>query len=225
MLSGQVRLAAVTVNALGVVAYWGPGARRLFGLTHEQAAGLPAAAILPVSGVIDAVGDGEGAGAAYAHYPSRHDHFGDPGRPVPGPAGALGVEAAGQAAGQPSSGRFWGGGLEDGPEDVLWWACPLVGPGLQRLLVLAADGTRLDQAAGGRQVAAGFAAHRDLPGPASRAALLRQLLADLEPAERADIVGQLLAQGYPVLHTGDGHSVPLLPRGPGAALPSAGTRA
>lgn len=200
--SGELPLAAITVNGMGVVAYWGPGARRLFGLTHEQAAGLPAAAILPVSGVIDTVGDGEadGCGAAYAGY---------------GDVGA--VEPPGPE--EPSSGRFWGGGLDDGPDDVLWWACPLVGPGLQRLLVLAADGARLDRAAGGRPVAAGFVAHEELPAAAERAAGMRRLFADLEPAERADIVDQLLGQGYPVLHTGDGRRVPLLPGTPGAALP------
>jgi hypothetical protein len=201
VLSGRARLAAVTVSGLGVIAHWSPAAGRLFGLTRQEAIGRPAAAVLPVSGVIDTVGDGEAAGAAYAQFTD-----------LPG-------------TGQPTSGRFWGAGAGDGPHDVLWWACPLVGPGLLRLLVLATDGTRLEQDCGGERISAGFARHSELPRAGERAGQLRQLLTGMDDTERADIVDQLLEQGCPVLETSTGRRLPVLPRLPGAALPPTGTKA
>lgn len=232
-VTGEIPLAAVTVNGQGVISYWDAGAHRLFGLAEEDACGRPAAGILPVAGVLDSVGDGAAIGAAYAEFAEE------------------------PPLAEVSSGRFWGGrsafagamydldtGYEPGaahgsgtdtdtdtahdpgiPQDVLWWACPLIGPGLLRLLVLATDGARLQRESGGCLVSAGFAPHDTLPDREERRERLSRLLTDLEPLEREDIVGQLLDQGYPVLFTEDGRQIPVLPRLSGGALPPPADRA
>ncbi|WP_103500224.1 MULTISPECIES: hypothetical protein [unclassified Streptomyces] len=198
---GRIPLAVVTVDGLGAVTSWGGGARRLFGLRREEALGRPAAALLPVSGVIDAVGDGDAAGAAYA-------------------AATVDLGPA-----PPTSGRFWGACDGLGADDVLWWSWPLTGPGLLRLLVLATDGARLHQASGGVQISAGFAPHHSLPDAAGRVGSLLEAMTGLDPAERDDIVAQLLELGYPMLESATGQRVPVLPRLPGVAFPQAGSRA
>lgn len=198
---GRIPLAVVTVDGLGAVASWGGGAHRLFGLRREEALGRPAAALLPVSGVIDVVGDGDSLGSAYAD-----------------PAAPPGEE-------EPTSGRFWGGCEGRGSEDILWWAWPLTGPGLLRLLVLATDGARLHQASGGVQVSACFAAHRALPDPAGRAAALAAALGGLDGVDAADLTAQVLHGGHPVLESATGERVPVLPRTPGVVFPQAGARA
>lgn len=195
--AGRVPLAVVVVDTDGLVSHWSTGARRLFGITRAQAVGCPAGEILPVSGVLPP-GDGPSAEAERAD---------------PGPAldsslsGDFAYPAAGSARlDDPGRSRI----------DVLWWAYPLVGPGPERLLVLAADGARLRGAEGGadarpRTVAPGFAAHTDFPGYPELSARLPEILPNMSVQEATRIVAQVLELGYPVLEFSHHDRIPVTP--------------
>lgn len=125
--AGRVPLAVVVVDAAGLVSHWSTGARRLFGVAREDAIGCPAGELLPVSGALRQ--DGEpGPDGTYARF----------GHPLDNSlSGSVAYPAAGRArVDEPRRGRI----------DVLWWAYPLVGPGPERLLVLAADAGQLRDA-------------------------------------------------------------------------------
>lgn len=143
---GRVPLAVVVVDRDGLVSHWSRGARRLFGVPKEEAIGRTALDLLPVSGALPderdttpyAAGDGLG--------PDLESSL----------DGGLSYPAAGRA-------RLTASG--DGRVDVLWWAYPLVGPGPERLLVLAADAEGLRAGDGAfERIAPGFALHTDFPG-------------------------------------------------------------
>src|SRR4051812_755249 len=119
--AGRIPLAVVVVDREGLVTHWSQGARRLFGTAREEAVGRLAVDLLPVSGALPE-DDGNAPHGAYAAY----DGFGPD--LESSLDGRLFYPAAGRARlTAPGPGRI----------DVLWWAYPLVGPGPERLLVLA----------------------------------------------------------------------------------------
>ncbi|CAM5333862.1 SpoIIE family protein phosphatase OS=Streptomyces tendae OX=1932 GN=GUR47_01220 PE=4 SV=1 [Streptomyces tendae] len=205
-VTGRVPLAVVVVDREGLVSHWSRGARRLFGLAKEAAIGRPAPDLLPVSGVLPGDG-GEDSGSAHAAY-AGHDG------PGPGLESSLDGRSSYPAAGRA---RLT---VPDGARvDVLWWAYPLVGPGHERLLVLAADadGLRRDFADGGAEAAVaeritpGFALHTDFPGADELARRLPEILPSMSVGESARIVSQVLELGYPVLEFSRHDRVPVTP--------------
>ncbi|MHB9854662.1 SpoIIE family protein phosphatase [Streptomyces krungchingensis] len=207
---GRIPLAVVLVDRGGLVSHWSTGARRLFGTPKEAAVGRPAADLLPVSGALPEDEDTAPYGA-YAAY----DGLG------PGLETSLDGRLAYPAAGRA---RLSAG---DGDRiDVLWWAYPLVGPGRERLLVLAADAAALrlgDQDGPGRpdghpvagagieRIAPGFALHTDFPGAEELARRLPEILPSMSVGESARIVAQVLELGYPVLEFSQNDRVPVTP--------------
>lgn len=102
--------------------------------------------------------------------------------------------------------------------DVLWWAYPLVGPGPERLLVLAADAGALHrdpaldgQGAAVERIAPAFALHTDFPGADELAHRLPEILPSMSVGESARIVAQILELGYPVLEFSQNDRVPVTP--------------
>jgi serine phosphatase RsbU (regulator of sigma subunit) len=212
--AGRVRLAVVVVDRDGLVSHWSRGARRLFGTGKEEAIGRPAADLLPVSGALPDETDGTPPFRAC----SAHDGLG------PGLEssldGRLSYPAAGRArltVPQGEAGASASGGRRRA--DVLWWAYPLVGPGSERLLVLAADADRLRHAGAGEaaepgafeRIAPAFALHTDFPGAEELARRLPEILPSMSVGESARIVAQVLELGYPVLEFSQNDRVPVTP--------------
>ncbi|MET9550760.1 SpoIIE family protein phosphatase [Streptomyces sp. NPDC006627] len=129
-VAGRIPLAVVVVDGAGLVSHWSVGARRLFGHPKEEAVGRPAGDLLPVHGAIHEDDDLDGTYDALG--PGLETSLG----------GRLSYPAAGRA-------RLTGPGRRGGRVDVIWWAYPLVGPGPERLLVLAADAEALTAPEGG----------------------------------------------------------------------------
>ncbi|MFI7336804.1 SpoIIE family protein phosphatase [Streptomyces sp. NPDC050085] len=185
---GRVPLAVVVVDQAGSVSHWSTGARRLFGPAREDAVGRPAADLLPVSGALP---QDEGA---YGLYDGTGQDL---------------VESLGGRTCYPSAGRAR---LDTsaGPRDridVLWWAYPLVGPGPERLLVLAADARQLSGE--GERTAPGFALYTDFPAADELARELPGILPSMSVRESARIVAQVLELGYPVLEFSHHDRVPV----------------
>ncbi|MBZ6291264.1 SpoIIE family protein phosphatase [Streptomyces olivaceus] len=209
-LAGRVPLAVVVVDRDGLVSHWSRGARRLFGLPREEAIGRPASDLLPVSGVVPDVGaEDDDTDALHSYDAYAADDGLGPGRES-SLDGRLSYPAAGRARlTAPTRHRV----------DVLWWAYPLVGPGPERLLVLAADadGLRRDRADGGaatatvERIAPGFALHTDFPGADELARRLPEILPSTSVGESARIVAQVLELGYPVLEFSQNDRVPVTP--------------
>ncbi|XKK62220.1 PAS domain-containing protein [Streptomyces sp. ARC32] len=209
-VTGRVPLAVVVVDRDGLVSHWSRGARRLFGLPKEEAIGRPAPDLLPVSGVLPGDGTGDD-GPAHGSYPDD-DGLG------PGLESSLDGRLS-----YPAAGRARLTVPADDRVDVLWWAYPLVGPGPERLLVLAADadGLRRDYADGAaddsaepavvERVAPGFALHTDFPGAEELARRLPEILPSMSVGESARIVAQVLELGYPVLEFSRHDRVPVTP--------------
>ncbi|MGW5772431.1 SpoIIE family protein phosphatase [Streptomyces longwoodensis] len=225
--AGRVPLAVVVVDRDGLVSHWSSGARRLFGVPKEEAVGQPAVDLLPVSGALPDVDDdlpyddyaaldglGPGLGSSLDHglsYPA---------------AGRARLSVPAHATGdRPDPGAR---------VDVLWWAYPLVGPGRERLLVLAADAAGLHEPDGGggagghgghgtggaegphdpfavERIAPGFALHTDFPGAEDLAGRLPEILPSMSVGESARIVSQVLELGYPVLEFSQNARVPVTP--------------
>ncbi|MFE6281841.1 SpoIIE family protein phosphatase [Streptomyces sp. NPDC057877] len=200
--AGRIPLAVVVVDRDGLVSHWSAGARRLFGTPKEAAIGRPVVDLLPVSGALPDddtlspydVDDGLG--------PDLDASLG----------GRLSYPAAGCARlTVPGSDRI----------DVLWWAYPLVGPGPERLLVLAADAAPLhlrdpDDALDAadavvERITPAFALHTDFPGAEGLARRLPEILPSMSVGESARIVGQILELGYPVLEFSQNDRVPVTP--------------
>ncbi|MEV5013254.1 SpoIIE family protein phosphatase [Streptomyces sp. NPDC053780] len=204
-VTGRVPLAVVVVDRDGLVSHWSRGARRLFRLPKEEAIGRPAPDLLPVSGVLPGAGtEDDAAYGAYADY----DGLG------PGLESSLDGRLSYPAAGRarltvPAERRV----------DVLWWAYPLVGPGPERLLVLAADADGLRRDYGGgdapaatvERIAPAFALHTDFPGAEELARRLPEILPSMSVGESARIVAQVLELGYPVLEFSQNDRVPVTP--------------
>ncbi|MFF8679610.1 SpoIIE family protein phosphatase [Streptomyces sp. NPDC015237] len=204
-VTGRVPLAVVVVDRDGLVSHWSRGARRLFRLPKEEAIGRPAPDLLPVSGVLPGAGTEDGpAYDAYADY----DGLG------PGLESSLDGRLS-----YPAAGRARLTVPADRRVDVLWWAYPLVGPGPERLLVLAADadGLRRDYGDGDapaatvERIAPAFALHTDFPGAEELARRLPEILPSMSVGESARIVAQVLELGYPVLEFSQNDRVPVTP--------------
>nr|WSW65453.1 SpoIIE family protein phosphatase [Streptomyces sp. NBC_00995] len=195
--AGRVPLAVVVVDADGLVSHWSTGARRLFGASREDAVGSPAGELLPVTGALRQGGDPL-PDSAYAEFGPELDSS---------LSGTVAYPAAGRArVDEPGRGRI----------DVLWWAYPLVGPGSERLLVLAADAAPLRddsrrEGQGGETVAPGFALHTDFPGYRELSARLPEILPSMSVREATRIVSQVLELGYPVLEFSRHDRVPVTP--------------
>ncbi|MFD7280814.1 SpoIIE family protein phosphatase [Streptomyces sp. NPDC059862] len=198
--AGRIPLAVVVVDRDGLVSHWSSGARRLFGAAKESAIGRPAADLLPVSGALPA----DPEDTPYGPY-GRYDGLGPDLQASLD--GGLSYPAAGRArVGVPDGGRV----------DVLWWAYPLIGPGLERLLVLAADAAALrphepHEDAAVERIAPAFALHTDFPGAEELARRLPEILPSMSVDESARIVAQVLELGYPVLEFSQNDRVPVTP--------------
>lgn len=199
--AGRVPLAVVVVDREGLVSHWSRGARRLFGVTREQAIGRTAVDLLPVAGALPDEDElpPHGAHGAYAAYEGVG----------PGIETSLGARFP-----YPASGRARLTVPERDRVDVLWWAYPLVGPGPERLLVLAVDTGALRHDDPGRdlaheRIAPGFALHTDFPGADELARGLPEILPSMSVGDSARIVSQILELGYPVLEFSQNHLVPV----------------
>ncbi|MGC5040765.1 SpoIIE family protein phosphatase [Streptomyces sp. DT190] len=189
---GRVPLAVVVVDRAGLVSHWSRGARRLFGVPKEEAIGRTALDLLPVSGAL-----------AEGRDPAPHADDGLGPDLESSLDGGLSYPAAGRA-------RLAVPGRERA--DVLWWAYPLVGPGPERLLVLAADADGLRPGDGTfERIAPGFALHTDFPGAQDLARRLPEILPSMSVGESSRIVGQILELGYPVLEFSQNDRVPVTP--------------
>jgi serine phosphatase RsbU (regulator of sigma subunit)/anti-sigma regulatory factor (Ser/Thr protein kinase) len=196
--AGRVPLAVVVVDMDGLVSHWSTGARRLFGVVREDAIGCPAGELLPVSGAL------------------RQES--EPG-PSGGTCGDFGPELDGSLSGTvayPAAGRARVDQPERGRIDILWWAYPLVGPGAERLLVLAANAVHLHSGDEGgdpdsETIAPGFALHTDFPGYRDLAGRLPEILPNMGVDEATRIVSQVLELGYPILEFSHHARVPVTP--------------
>ncbi|GGJ33120.1 SpoIIE family protein phosphatase [Streptomyces brasiliensis] len=201
--AGRIPLAVVVVDREGLVSHWSTGARRLFGTAKEDVLGRPVGDLLPVTGALPEHDEITPYGAYWAH-----DGLG------PDLESSLGGRLA-----YPAAGRARLTLAERARADVLWWAYPLVGPGRERLLVLAADaaGLRADEpddadvTAAFERIAPGFALHTDFPGAEELARRLPEILPSMSVDEGARIVSQVLELGYPVLEFSQNDQVPVTP--------------
>ncbi|MGX4688905.1 ATP-binding SpoIIE family protein phosphatase [Streptomyces sp. JNUCC 63] len=199
--AGRVPLAVVVVDDDGLVSHWSRGARRMFGTAKEEAIGRPAVDLLPVSGALPDEADD----APYRSY-AGYDGLG------PGLESSLDGRLS-----YPAAGRARLAAPERDRVDVLWWAYPLVGPGRERLLVLAADadGLRRDPGHEGggasERIAPAFALHTDFAGADELARRLPEILPSMSVGESARIVAQVLELGYPVLEFSQNDRVPVTP--------------
>ncbi|MGW0761637.1 SpoIIE family protein phosphatase [Streptomyces sp. NPDC002814] len=197
--AGRIPLAVVVVDRDGLVSHWSTGARRLFGAAREDAIGRPALDLLPVSGALPEEDDV----TLYGTYAAAYD--------------GLGPDLESSLDGRlsyPAAGRARLAVATDERADVLWWAYPLVGPGREKLLVLAADAAGLrhdDEDAVLERIAPGFALHTDFPGAEELARRLPEILPSMSVGEGARIVAQILELGYPVLEFSQNDRVPVTP--------------
>ncbi|MGW1066656.1 SpoIIE family protein phosphatase [Streptomyces aureus] len=195
---GRIPLAVVVVDRDGLVSHWSSGARRLFGASKDEALGRHAVDLLPVSGALPEAADAVPFGSR-----ATYDGLG------PGLESSLDGRLSYPAAGRARL-------TADGPGriDVLWWAYPLVGPGPERLLVLAADAAAMrheDDDVSFERIAPGFALHTDFPGAEELARRLPDILPSMSVGESARIVAQVLELGYPVLEFSQNDRVPVTP--------------
>ncbi|WP_030984031.1 PAS domain-containing protein [Streptomyces sp. NRRL S-1813] len=209
---GQIPLAVVVVGADGRISHWSGGAHRLFGATREEAVGAPAVDLMPVTGALGDEEWGDRRTNGSAERPGSEGCHGSEassgGEMSKGAAGAnFPVLEASSAGGvpYPTAGRARMATAGTGPVDLLWWAYPLAGPGVGRILVLAADAERLpggddgESGAGHERFAPAFGLHTDISGAGGLARRLPEILPSISPQESARIVSQVLELGYPVL--------------------------
>ncbi|MFE7170550.1 SpoIIE family protein phosphatase [Streptomyces sp. NPDC057616] len=211
---GRIPLAVVVVDRDGLVSHWSRGAGRLFGVPKEEALGHSAVDLLPVSGALPDDDDVApyGAFAPYDELGPDLESSLD---------GRLSYPAAGRArlTVPPPDPALLAPQGHHTRADVLWWAYPLVGPGHERLLVLAADAGGLRQDEHGdeatdmafERIAPGFALHTDFPGAEQLASRLPEILPSMSVDESARIVAQVLELGYPVLEFSQNDRVPVTP--------------
>ncbi|MFD8740189.1 SpoIIE family protein phosphatase [Streptomyces sp. NPDC059618] len=195
---GRIPLAVVVVDRDGLVSHWSSGARRLFGVAKEEALGRLAVDLLPVSGALPEASDAVPLGSR-----ATYDGLG------PGLESSLDGRLS-----YPAAGRARLSAAGPGRIDVLWWAYPLVGPGPERLLVLAADAAAMrheDDDVSFERIAPGFALHTDFPGAEELARRLPEILPSMSVGDSARIVAQVLELGYPVLEFSQNDRVPVTP--------------
>ncbi|MGW7514022.1 SpoIIE family protein phosphatase [Streptomyces sp. NPDC054796] len=197
---GRLPLAVVVVDGEGLVSHWSTGARKLFGYAREEAVGALAVELMPIAGAFGNVAGWRGDEGLTGGF----DHPGHSVRSEERGCGRTAYATAGRArTADPGSGSG----------DVVWWAYPLVGPDPGRLLVLAADASRVQAAdeAEHHRVAPGFALHTEFPGSDELAGRLPEILPSMSPQESARIVSQVLELGYPVLEISQHERVPVTP--------------
>ncbi|NEC89844.1 SpoIIE family protein phosphatase [Streptomyces sp. SID12501] len=202
--AGRIPLAVVVVDREGLVSHWSRGARRLFGASREEALGRPAVDLLPVSGAFPDIDDDADDSTPFGSF-AAYDGLGPD--LESSLDGRLSYPASGRA-------RLTVPGRDADRVDVLWWAYPLVGPGHERLLVLAADTDVLRQADDEvpvERIAPGFALHTNFPGADELARRLPEILPSMSVGESARIVSQILELGYPVLEFSQNDLVPVTP--------------
>jgi hypothetical protein len=199
--TGRFPLTVVVVDDEGLISHWSRGAHHLFGASREEAVGLPAADLLPLSGVLLPGGARE------------LDHTTTVAcRTVPEGRGADLDPFREGGRSWPSSGRARLGTPGQGRVDVLWWAYPLTGPGRARLAVLATDAARLRRA----RVAPGFAQDPEVRAAENLARRIPELLPGMSRPESSRIVSRMIDLGCPVLDFGGGLSVAVTPDRGGA---------
>ncbi|MBV2355518.1 SpoIIE family protein phosphatase [Streptomyces sp. J2-1] len=233
--AGRIPLAVVVVDRDARVSHWSSGAHRLFGVARQDAVGRPAADLLPVSGALSDDTHGTPApdargGAVADDLLAADGGLGGVGLDAGGPGSGLAALLGGHSA-YPVSGcaRFdpaepadpagrGTGGPAEGAErvEVLWWAYPLVGPDPSRLLVLAADATRLRRERGpedgtDERISPGFARYTELPDPEALERRLPEILPSMGPGLSGRIVSQVLELGYPILEFSQYERVPVTP--------------
>ncbi|MEU7657625.1 SpoIIE family protein phosphatase [Streptomyces lincolnensis] len=211
--AGRIPLAVVVVDRDGLVSHWSTGARRLFGAAKEEAIGRAAVDLLPVSGALPE----EDETTSYGRLASYDGLGPDLETSLDG---RLSYPAAGRARLTVPGGEREAIPLQGRRRvDVLWWAYPLVGPGRERLLVLAADAAGFgpddpdssNEDAAVERIAPGFALHTDFPGAEELAGRLPEILPSMSVGESARIVAQVLELGYPVLEFSQNDRVPVTP--------------
>ncbi|RLL69563.1 SpoIIE family protein phosphatase [Streptomyces sp. Z26] len=191
---GRLPLAVAVIDGEGRVSHWSTGARRLFGVTREDAVGAPADELMPVSGAFGAL--------SYAV------------------AGRAHVSEPGSGSGDV---LWWAYPLVGkGPERILVLAADTARL-RTRAGGARPDGTDADEgpvtggstgggdAAGHERVAPGFALHTDFPDSAALAARLPEILPSMSTRDSARIAAQVLELGYPVLDISRHERVPLTP--------------
>ncbi|MFF4571726.1 SpoIIE family protein phosphatase [Streptomyces sp. NPDC001410] len=204
--AGRVPLGVVVVDRDGLVSHWSSGARRLFGVDREDAIGRPAADLLPVSGALSDDLPDDALPDTYGLHQARDRHGPDLESSLDG---RTGYATAGRA-------RLYPDEDDRTRIDVLWWAYPLVGPEPARLLVLAADATRLRDERGyddetAERISPGFARHTELPASEELERRLPEILPNMGPGLSGRIVSQVLELGYPVLEFSQYDRVPVTP--------------
>ncbi|TQK50973.1 serine phosphatase RsbU (regulator of sigma subunit) [Streptomyces sp. SLBN-118] len=192
-VAGRIPLAVVVVDGDGLVSHWSTGARRLLGTTRDEAVGRPAVDLLPVTGALAPEGEYD-----------AYDGYGGLGPGLDASLNGLtSYPAAGRARlSEPGRDRV----------DVLWWAYPMVGPGEERLLVLAADAAQFageDESV--ERIAPGFALHTEFSGSDELARRLPEILPSMSVRQSTRIVSQVLELGYPVLEFSHHDRVPVTP--------------
>ncbi|MER0245207.1 SpoIIE family protein phosphatase [Streptomyces sp. HSW2009] len=225
---GRIPLAVVVVDGAGLVTHWSVGARKLFGHPREAAVGALASDLMPVSGAFrhqherPRESTGPGRTGTPRDGSDLIDHPDPDGGPAAGPhpgqpaaLGHLGPQLAASLGGEScytTAGRAHLADGEPGSGAVLWWAYPLVGPGPERLLLLAADATQVtDEQGWYERVAPGFALHTEFAEATELARRLPEILPSMSPQESARIVAQVLELGYPVLEISQHERVPVIP--------------
>ncbi|MFJ3641615.1 SpoIIE family protein phosphatase [Streptomyces sp. NPDC090108] len=223
--AGRIPLAVVVVDRDGLVSHWSSGARRLFGASRQDAVGQSAVDLLPVSGPLtedpdndagrDPYGGDGDFGPDLVASLGGHSAYPTAGRarvaPHTGPAGEEPPSGGTSDAAAPRPGASGGERI-----DVLWWAYPLIGPGPSRLLVLAADATRLREERGhddesAERISPGFARHTELPASEDLERRLPEILPNMGPDLSGRIASQVLELGYPVLEFSQFDRVPVTP--------------
>ncbi|OAR22963.1 PAS sensor protein [Streptomyces sp. ERV7] len=200
-VAGRIPLAVIVVDGDGLVSHWSTGARRLFGPAREEAVGRPALDLLPVSGALR-----EDPSDDVLRELDAYDAFGP----------ALDASLNGLTS-YPTAGRATLSDPGRPRVDVLWWAYPLVGPGSEQLLVLAADARLLHAEhpgpgrGGVERIAPGFALHTEFQGAEELAGRLPEILPSMSVGESSRIVSQVLELGYPVLEFSQHDRVPVTP--------------
>ncbi|ALC19622.1 SpoIIE family protein phosphatase [Streptomyces pristinaespiralis] len=205
-VAGRIPLAVIVVDGDGLVSHWSTGARRLFGPARAEAVGRPAVELLPISGALtgqECDHDGEYGGDGIGPCPGCSAYSGL----------GQGLDARlGGLTTYPTAGRARVSELGQDRVDVLWWAYPMVGPGEERLLFLAADAGRLGTDEGGvERIAPGFALHTEFPGAEELARRLPEILPSMSVRESTRIVSRILDLGYPVLEFSHHDRVPVTP--------------
>ncbi len=163
--AGRVPLAVILVDRAGLVSHWSRGARRLFGVTKEEAIGQTAVDLLPVSGALPDDED-TGSQGVFAHYDGLGPDLSPPSTdacPTP--------PRAAPASPCPSEAR--GGPLPEGWGGTAWTSCGGPTPGRPRTGAAPRARRRRGRPAPGppgtdgafERIAPGFALHTDFPAP------------------------------------------------------------